>query len=185
MTLLIIIDASDPKKMPSKDARDEAAEFDNEWLCPYCLALTRLKDKDSPTCRKPLIVRKRVKEDRTVWLWRTIFLQATVAFFTLAVGFGAFALIVKLNGVSSPVPFLSAYFGLPVTQPDNLTDYVLTLFPRWVFWGLIAFSFYSAVLMVLLYLRVPYGNAMYLISGCILLVFGLFVVVFFIVPSLQ
>ena len=157
----------------------EADEFDNPWLCPYCLALTKPTDKKCPACAKPLIIRKRVTEERTVWLWRTIFLQLTVGFFSLAAGAGLFTLIVKLNGVFSPIPFLPAYVGLPTDQPDHLTEFVLALFPRWVFWGVITFGVYSFVLMVLLYMRIPYGNVLYLISGCVLLVMGLFTAVFY------
>jgi len=148
--------------------------FDNEWLCPYCLALTEPKDKQCPSCRQPFVFKRRIREERTVWLWRSIFLQLTVAFFTVAIGAGVFTLIVKLNGVPNPIPYLPAYLGLPVNRPASLTEFVLMLFPRWVFWGLIAFSGYSFLLMVLLYLRVTYGNVLYLISGIVLLVLGIF-----------
>ncbi len=153
--------------------------FDNEWLCPYCLAETQPKDKTCATCRQPLTIRRRIEEDRTVWLWRSIFLQFITGFFTLAISAGLFTLIVKLNGLSSPVPFLPLYFGLPVDSPEHLTEFVLTLFPRWIFWGIIGFSFYSLALMVLLYVRVPQGNVLYMVSGCILLAFGVFMMIVF------
>lgn len=174
-----LADIADRPEPAPADSLPEKDEIDNPWLCPYCLALTRPKDSTCSTCGKSLIVRKRVKEERTVWLWRTVFLQFYVGFTTLALGAGVFTLVLKLNGVPSPLPFLPAYFGLPTTQPEHLNDYVLTLFPGWVFWGLLAFSAYSFVLMALLYVRVPYGNVLYLISGCVLLVLGLFTAILF------
>src|SRR5262245_54438962 len=38
-------------------------EFDNEWLCPYCLALTQPADRTCPTCRRPLVFSTRVREE--------------------------------------------------------------------------------------------------------------------------
>ncbi len=153
-------------------------EFINEWLCPYCLAPTKPSDTSCPTCRQSLIIKKRIKEEHSAWLWRAIFLQATVAVFTLGGGAGLFTLLVKLNGIPNPTPFLPAYIGLPVAQPEYLTEQVLTLFPIGVFWGLIAFSLYSLILLLILYFRLPYGHFVYLVSGCILFTFGLVGIVF-------
>jgi len=154
-------------------------EFDNEWLCPYCVAPTRPEDRTCSACRNPLIVRTRVKEERTVWLWRGIHLQFVVALFLAALGAAAFTLILKFNGVPSPVPFLPLYFGLPVDQPQNLNQTVLAAFPLWAFWGLLGAILYSLGLLLILYWRVPYGHFLYLVNGSIMLVVSVAGLLFF------
>jgi hypothetical protein len=126
-----------------------------------------------------LIIRKRIKEERTVWLWRGIFLQIGVIFFLVSLGTAYFALAVKLNGIPSPVPFLPLYFGQPVEQPPELIQAVLTVLPPWAFWGIIGIVFYSFVLMALLYVRVPYGHFIYLVNSGMMLVLGIFGAIFF------
>ncbi|MBN1993146.1 MAG: hypothetical protein JW953_10615 [Anaerolineae bacterium] len=148
-------------------------EFDNPWLCSYCTAPTRPQDKVCPACRHALIIRQRMKEERTVWLWRGIFLQFTLAFILLALGLVYFALIARLNGFPSPFPFLPAYFGRPVDQPEELKQIILTLFPPWAFWGGVGATVYSLLLMLLLYFRVPNGHILYLINGGAMLIVGL------------
>jgi tetratricopeptide (TPR) repeat protein len=154
-------------------------EFDNPWLCPYCTAPTRSEDQSCPTCHKPLIVSRRIKEERTVWLWRGIFLQFVIAFILVVLGIGYFAAITKLSDIPSPFPFLPLYFGQPVDQPEEFVQIVLTVFPKWAFWGLLGVALYSLVLMLILYFRVPNGHLIYLINAGMMLVLGLFGVILF------
>lgn len=158
---------------------DVYSYFDNELLCPYCMAETQPDNRTCPSCRRQLIIKRRVKEERTAWLWRGFFLQLVVAFTLIAVGAGYFTLVGKLSGIPSPVPFLPLYFGQSVNQPDPSVQRVLEIFPVWVFWGLIAASAYSLILMVLLYVRVPYGNVVYLISATITLGLAVVSIIFF------
>jgi len=155
------------------------AYFDNELLCPYCLAETHPQDRVCPKCRRQLIVKRRVKEERTAWLWRGFFFQLVVAFALVAFGAAYFTVAGKLQGIPSPVPFLPLYFGLPVDQPAPLIQQALEVFPRWAFWGLIAASIYSLILMLLLYLRIPYGNVIYLVSATITLGLAVVAILFF------
>ncbi len=150
----------------------EDIEFSNEWLCPYCLAKTFPADKKCPTCHQPLIIRRRIAEEHTTWLWRTITLQFLISIFYLAAGVSIFMILTLLNQIPNPMSFLPIYFWLPINQAEHLTTQVLTLFPRWVFWGVIFFSLYSFILSLLLYFRAPYGNIIYLVSGCILMSFS-------------
>ena len=168
-----INDAPVTTDYPHKD------EFDNELLCPYCVALTHRQDRVCPTCHRPLIISRRVKEERTVWLWRAVFLQFVVGFFLPAFGAAYATLAGKLHGIPTPMPFFPLYFGQPVDQPERAVQMMLAVFPVWVFWGLIAASFYSLILMVLLYVRIPYGNVVYLVNATLLLGLGVVGIIFF------
>jgi type II secretory pathway component PulF len=106
-------------------------------------------------------------------------LQFVVAFYLLAFGAGYLILIVKWHGIADPVPFLPLYFGLLVDQPEALIQTVLALFPPLVFWGLLGAALYSLGLLVLLYLRVPYGNLLYLINAVLTFTAGLLGILFF------
>ncbi len=154
-------------------------EFDNEWLCPYCLAPTRPKDRTCPSCRRSLIITVRVKPERTAELWRGILLQFAVVIFLIAFGTGSFNVIIKLNGIPNPVPFLPLYFGLPIDQPEDLSQMVLEVFPIWFFLALAAAVLYSSGLLILLYLRVPYGHFLYMVNASIMLVLSTINLYFF------
>ena len=154
-------------------------EFDNELLCPYCTALTRREDRTCPGCRRSLIVKKRVREERTAWLWRGFFLQTSVVIILMTFGASYFTLVGKLNGIPSPVPFLPLYFGQAVDQPEPLSQTILEIFPLWAFWGLIGASLYSLILLLILYVRFPYGNVIYLVNATILLALGIVVILFY------
>ncbi len=148
-------------------------EFDDEWLCPYCTRPTQPQHRTCLACRQPLVFKKRVKEERTVWLWRGIFLQIVVIFLLVSAATAYFAVALKLNGIASPFPFIPLYFWQPVNQPADIITTVLTLFPRWVFWSVVVVSLYSLGLMVLLYVRLPYGHFLYLVNSGITLVLGI------------
>lgn len=169
----------EPDPLPKVEAPPPAAdylhkdEFDNELLCPYCLALTNRDDRRCPACRHLLIVSRRVQDERTAWLWRGFFLQFWVSVIFIAFGASYATLMGKWNGVSNPIPFLPIYWGQPVDQPQLLTQALLQIFPRWAFWGLIAATLFSLLLMALLYIRIPYGNVIYLISATAMLGLGL------------
>ena len=167
------------KDMPITAEYPHQDEFDDPLLCPYCLALTQADNKRCPACKQPLIVRRRVQEERTVWLWRAFFLQLVVAFFLVAFGAGYAALMGKFNGISNPVPFLPLYFGQAVDQPAQQIETILQVFPIWAFWGIIGASVYLLLLMALLITRVAYGNVLYLISATITLGLGVVLLMFY------
>jgi tetratricopeptide (TPR) repeat protein len=149
-------------------------EFDDPWLCPYCVTPTRPEDRRCTACHHSLIVRVRVKEERTVWLWRGIFLQFAIAFILLVSAIIYFTAVAKLmSDISNPFPFLPIYFGLPVDQPVEQVETILTLFPLWAFWGVVAFTLYSLLLMLMLYFRMPNGHVFYLTNAGIMLVLGI------------
>ncbi len=147
-------------------------EFDNEWLCPYCLALTTPEDQHCPACRQPLVLYERKRRKRSVWLWRGIFFQYAVAIYLIAFGAGTMTLAVKFNGISDPVPFLPLYLGLTTGQPADLAHLVLEAFPRWIFWSIIAATLYSIFLMIVLTIRLRQGHLLYMLNAGIVFALG-------------
>lgn len=170
---------TEPPDIPITAEYPHKDEFDNELLCPYCLALTERQDRRCPSCHHSLIISKRVRDERTVWLWRGFFLQLGVSFFIFAFGAGYMTLIGKLNGITTPVPYLPLYFGQSIGQPGRLVETMLSIFPLWLFWGIIAASLYSFILVILLYARVPYGNVLYLITATATAMMGLVMLIFY------
>jgi tetratricopeptide (TPR) repeat protein len=153
-------------------------EFDNEWLCPYCTALTTGEDTVCPGCQKPLILRERVRPERSVWLWRGFFLQLGFAFYILSFALGYFAFFTTIRDVPAALSYWPVYLGLSVDKPASMVETVLSIFPVWAFWVTVGVILYSLILMVLLYLRVPYTHLMYLLNSGITLLIGLMAILF-------
>ena len=150
-----------------------SSDLDNEWLCPFCASLTGLEDKECPACQHSLYVFPRVEKKRSVILWRGIFFQYLVAIYAIFAGAGVWTLVAKDNGISNPLPFWPLYFGLPADQPPQLSETLLAVFPRWIFWAFILSALYSVYLMIILYGRVQHGNLFYMINAGITISVGL------------
>lgn len=168
-----------PDLSPISVAYPHRDELDNIWLCPYCLRLTRPQDETCPHCKNSLIRSRRVRSERSVWLWRGIFFQIALINVLLALWGVSMTMVLKMNGIPDPVPFLPLYAGLPVGQPAELAEAVLQTYPRWVFWGFAAAVLYSLLLAVLLYFRVKHANTLYLVSGGVTLLYGILIAIFF------
>jgi len=164
---------SPPPKIviPEEPQRDE---FENEWLCPYCTALTAAEDEACAQCKNQLLIRQRVSPERSVWLWRGFFVQIYTAFYTVAFGVGYFAFVTKIKDLPNFYYFLPLYFGQPVDYPASVTAQILDIFPVWMFWLIIAVALYSLGLMLILIFRVPYGHLMYLLNSGMMLLIGIF-----------
>lgn len=156
-----------PDKNPAPPVPDE---FDNEWLCPYCTALTDRADKRCPKCGQALVVSRPVNPERSAWLWRGIVLQLATILYLLMAGAAIYILAGKGRGISNPLPFLPIYLGLPVSQPAALSQALLHAFPRWLFWSFGGAIIYSLGLLALLYRRVRYGNVLYLLNAAATLI---------------
>jgi hypothetical protein len=148
-------------------------EFDNEWLCPYCIAATVAEDKACRKCHRPLVIRKRLQPERSVWLWRGFFLQLYMVIYILAAGLAYFSFTTKWKGVPNPLVFWPLYFGLPVEQPGDQIEIVLTTLSPFVFWLLVGAALYSLSMMVILYFRIPFGHLLYLLNSGLMLLWGL------------
>jgi tetratricopeptide (TPR) repeat protein len=150
---------------PSPD-RDE---FDNPWLCPYCAASTQPTDRVCPACHHALVIRQRVKVERTVWLWRGIFLEIALALALTVVGASYFVIITKLDNIANPFSFAPFYWGQPVSQSSAQIEVMLTFAPLWAFWGVMGFVLYSLIVALLLYIRFPNGHIIYLTNASLML----------------
>ena len=146
--------------------------FDNPWLCPYCAAETSPDDRMCATCERPLLLRQRRSPERSVWLWRGFFLQAYTAFYILAAGLSYFTLILKLKGIPNPLLLLPIYLGLPVDQPDRYAELALATLPMSIFWLLIGSAGYAILLLLILFLRVPFGHLFYILNAGVMFTFG-------------
>lgn len=148
-------------------------EFDNDWLCPYCTALTAAADKNCPRCRKPLFNRERESLERSVWLWRAFFLQLFIAFYVLLLVLSYYALFATIREIPYPLSVWPVYLGLPNRLPADTVAQALNILPRWAFWSAIAIAVYALSLMSLLYFRVPYAHLMYLFNSGLTMLIGL------------
>jgi tetratricopeptide (TPR) repeat protein len=171
--------AQPPDLSPISTAYPHHDELDNIWLCPYCLRLTRPQAETCPHCKNSLIRSRRVRSERSVWLWRGIIFQIALILVLLALWAISMTLWLKLNGIPDPIPFLPLYAGLPANQPAAAAEIVLQLYPRWVFWGFAAAVAYTLLLALLLYFRVKHANTLYLVSGGVTLLVGILIAIFF------
>ena len=140
-------------------------EFDNEWLCPYCTAQTTAADRMCPACRRPLVLRQRERETRSVWLWRGIYLQLGTASY-IVMGALAYVMIMgRLKHVPNPLIFWPTYLGVPIEGGAEQAAIVQSILPPTFFWLLIGAVFYILGQVVVLYLRVPYGHLLYMLNA--------------------
>ncbi|MCB0166049.1 MAG: hypothetical protein KDI79_17580 [Anaerolineae bacterium] len=175
-----VVTLPEAANQPITDAYPHHDEFDNVWLCPYCAQLTEPEQRRCPHCRKPLIIKRRVREERSVWLRRGIFLQVSMMMMVVSLSSAVFVVMVRQQGIENPTRFMPLYLGADLDiRLDSSRQIVLDAFPVWAFWGLVAILAYTIVMMLLLYIRIPYGNVLYLISATNSLVMGLFGMIFF------
>lgn len=161
-----------PNQYPTRD------EFDDPWLCPYCARPTDPADTVCPHCGKLLVLKTRVRRERSAWLWRGFFLQVYVAFYALALPAGYLALAATLEGLQNPFPYLPLYVGASENAPPEIIALMLNIFPRWAFWGAVSIALFSVLMMVILIFRVPYGHLLYLLNAGMVLVASLAGIVF-------
>ncbi|GAB4448557.1 MAG: hypothetical protein Kow0031_31080 [Anaerolineae bacterium] len=175
-----------PKLSPISAAYPHQDDLDNIWLCPYCLTLTQPQDKICGHCKNPLVVARRVRQERSVWLWRGVSLQLAIILVLLTLWGSSMTLILKVNRIPDPVPYLPLYVGLPAAASPESAEAVLLLYPRWLFWGFALAVLYSLLLAVLLFLRVKHANTLYLVSGGVTMLLGGLTAIFYFdaVPAL-
>lgn len=175
-----VVTLPEAAQQPITDAYPHHDEFDNVWLCPYCAQLTEPDQRRCPHCRRPLIIKRRMREERSVWLRRGIFLQVSMMMVVVSLSSAVFVVLVRQQGIENPTRYMSLYLGATLdSRLASSRQIVLDAFPVWAFWGLVAILVYTIVMIFLLYIRVPYGNVLYLISAIISLVLGFFGMIFF------
>ncbi|MCB0179326.1 MAG: hypothetical protein KDI62_13925 [Anaerolineae bacterium] len=175
-----VVTMPEAARQPIIDAYPYHDEFDHVWLCPYCAQLTEPEQRRCPHCGKSLIVKRRTREERSVWLRRGIFLQVSMMMVMVSLSSAVFVVLVRQQGIENPTRFMSLYLGAELdSRLESSRQVVLDTFPMWAFWGLAAILTYTIVMIFLLYIRIPYGNVLYFISATISLVMGLFGMIFF------
>jgi tetratricopeptide (TPR) repeat protein len=170
----MVVPRIEPMPPITADYPDKPDEFDDPWRCAFCFEPTHPKDNHCPHCRQNLIVKRRMKPERTVWLWRGVFVQFTLVFFCLVFAVGYYFVAAKFAGIANPLSLLPAYFGQPVNQPDSQVNLMLAFYPPWLLWGLVAVALYSLLLMLVLYFRVPGGHIIYLTNAGLMMALGFF-----------
>jgi len=131
-------------------------EFDNRWLCPYCAQLTAPDDVACPHCAHPLVAKRRVVEERSVWLWRGFFLQFYGAVYALLYAVVLFV----FDRLTNPFAVVAAYLNQPASTGPAVTGQPIVQAGLSLMLGVVVV--YSVVLMVILYFRVSYGHILYL-----------------------
>lgn len=130
--------------------------FDNEYLCPYCAAETAPEDTRCSACNHSLQVKLRRREERSLFLWILIVVQALSAIFGLALPFIILFAVGSLLGLEDPVEQLSSiYLGGAATVPSATSELVLTLLPRGLFFLLWLPAVIYGIEAVVLYIRWP------------------------------
>jgi tetratricopeptide (TPR) repeat protein len=154
-------------------------EFDNPWLCPYCLSLTQPADITCPHCKSPLVLTTRIQTERSIWLWRGITLQLGMILIGGAIWATTFTLGLKYGGLGKPLSLLPLYFGLSMGQPPELVETVFLRYPPWLFWSFAGVVLYSSLMIAMLWFRMKHGNTVYLVSAGLLLAIGLLAILFY------
>jgi len=134
-----------------------ADEFDDELLCPYCATRTQFDDRRCRACGSSLVIKTRVREERSSYLWIAITLQLAQVCSNLLGLFGALAalgMLLQQNGLSSAPPVLAALQFLlrpPAEAPAVLGGNVLGL--RLLLLAVVATALTSTVVLVGLFMR--------------------------------
>jgi len=120
-----------PKKEPPPLTIQD--EFDDEYLCPYCAALTEPGDRKCNACGGELWSKFRRQEKRSKWLWIAMGLQLPGLMGSVA-GFGFLLIYVAIQvGVADPFDLLSVYLGLPGKIAPDAASAALELLPQPLF----------------------------------------------------
>jgi len=69
-----------PPQEPEPEPPPAQDEFDDDYLCPYCLAPTQHEDRKCKACGGNLWVRFRKYEKRSTWLWVALLMQGSATF---------------------------------------------------------------------------------------------------------
>jgi len=122
---------SAPEQKPLPTALQD--EFNDEYLCPYCAALTEPDDRKCNKCSGELWIKFRRQEKRSKWLWIAMGLQFPGLMGSLA-GFGLLLIYIAAQAnVANPFDLLSVYLGLPNNLPPVAASAALELLPRPLF----------------------------------------------------
>jgi hypothetical protein len=79
-------------------------------------------------------------------------------------------IMARLNHVPNPLIFWPRYLGLPATGPADQAAVVLKILPPLFFWLLIGTTLYTLSLMVILFIRLPFGHLFYISNAGVMFI---------------
>lgn len=144
---------------PSPEAQEQVqarlAEFDDEYLCPYCAAPTKPEDKRCAACRGKLWRYSRRVPEGSYWFWLLLgylILTAMVRVYWMALSLSLSIGPLLSRGEVTLEQFLGLYLGLNTLPPQVATP-VLQQLPPVAFWSFAGTISIQLGLAVLVYLR--------------------------------
>lgn len=151
---------SNVREAPPREAREETearlAEFDDEYLCPYCAEPTEPEDKACAACHGPLWRYSRRLPEGSYWFWLLLgylIITAMVQVYWRALTLsGSIGPLFATGQIKTLEQFVGLYLGLNTLPPDiaaSVTQYL----PPAAFWSFVATISIQLGLAVLVYLR--------------------------------
>jgi tetratricopeptide (TPR) repeat protein len=141
---------------PQALAKANAAlvEFDDEYLCPYCAAPTKHKDKQCAACKGKLWRSSRRKTEGSYWFWMLmggliLSLAGRVYLFAFQSWLALGPLAARLE---TPEQLLWLYLGRPTLPPD-VAEAITSRVTATDFWSFVISVTVQMGLIALLYLR--------------------------------
>jgi len=153
--LLSVMPKAEPESPQSlADAEAALVEFDDEYLCPYCAAPTKHKDKRCAVCKGKLWKSSRRKTDGSYWFW--MLMGGLILSLVGRVYLFAFQSWRALGPLAARIETLDQLFGLYLgrpTLPPDVAEAITSRVPVQDFWLFAAVLAVQVGLIALLYLR--------------------------------
>jgi hypothetical protein len=144
-----------PEPPPGSPAQTLWERYEDRYRCPYCTARTAPEDRRCPTCRRPLWIKSRARETRSVLLWILIALQAASTTLAATLPLLAALSVGAQVGVADGGQWLAAYLGMPHDLPPAALARAHETLSPGVFWLLFLPALFGALVTVGLFLRWP------------------------------
>jgi tetratricopeptide (TPR) repeat protein len=142
-----------------------SAEFDDEYLCPYCAAPTEPKDRRCKACDGKLWIKFRKQERRSKWLWIALLLQAinTIQSAVLPL---ILSLIVFEFGGSELSAMVSEIVDVYV-ELLGVSGATIEMWTRFAFFAALLIFLFSLAVLIALYLRWKPAYYLFLINAAL------------------
>ena len=145
---------------PPQEAREEIearlAEFDDEYLCPYCAEPTEPEDKACAACHGQLWRYSRRLPEGSYWFWLLLgylIVTATMRVYWMALSLsGSIGPLFATGQIKTLEQFVGLYLGLNALPPSVAAS-VMQYLPPVAFWSFAVTISIQLGLAVLMYLR--------------------------------
>jgi tetratricopeptide (TPR) repeat protein len=140
-------------------------QSDEEYLCPYCAAMTEPEDRRCKKCHNKLWIESRKQEKRSVWLWIALVLQAlsTLPLLVLPLMLAFILFAPEGNEVSTMISgMMDVYTGLlgvssAVVETWAIIGFIVTL----------VLSLVAGIMLIGLYLRWRIAFYLFLVGAAL------------------